>query len=248
MTLTRTPQLGTISPAAGGNFGTGTFTSSSFTPPSNSLLVVCVGFTENSSGTGPAADFAITDSGSHTWTQLFRLNTTGGFATGLCVFYTTIATAASMTVSFTCNSRSISWWSPAIIAWTGYDTSTPIGATVSQISNNFGAASPTPWSISLSGSPASTSDVIGFLVADRDTANATEGTTFTEIYDLSNPTASVGGGAETEGRTGSTSTTVDWQAIRPSGGNLFNFIVVGFEVNAASAAPALAQGMFMEFF
>lgn len=248
MALTRTPQLGTISPAAGGNFGTGTYTSGSFTPPSSSLLVVSVGFAENANGTNPATDFAITDSGSHTWTQLFRLNTTGGFATALCVFYTTITTGASMTVSFTCNSRNIAWWAPSIIAWTGYNTGSPFGATASQIVNNFGSASPTPWSITLSGTPASSSDVIGAVAADRDSAGAQEGVTFTEIHDASNPTASIGGGIETEGRTGSTSTTVDWQGIRPAGGNLFNFIVVGFEVQAGGAAPTVQTGAFMEFF
>lgn len=249
MALTRTAQLGSISPAVGGNFGTGTYTSGSFTPPSSSLLVVCVGFAENAGGTNPATDFAITDSqGGHTWTQLFRLNTTGGFATALCVFYTTISSGVSMTVSFTCNSRNIAWWAPSIIAWTGYDTGTPIGATISQIVNNFGSASPTPWSITLSGAPATTSDVIGAVAADRDSAGAQEGTTFTEIHDASNPTASIGGGIETEVRSGSTSTTVDWQGIRPNGGNLFNFIVVGFEVRAAAAGPTVQTGMFMEFF
>lgn len=233
MALARTDLLSVISPAAGGNFGTGTFTSAAFTPPSSSLLTVVVGFAENAGGTNPAADFVITDSGGHTWTQRFLLNTTGGFATALAVFTTPISTGASMTVSFTCNSRNISWWAPSIFAHTGYNTGAPIGATVSQISNNFGAASPTPWSITLSGAPATTSEVIGAVAADRDTAGATQGTGYTEIHDVSNPTATIGGGTETEARTGSTSTTVDWQAIRPLGGNLFNFIVVGFEVQAA---------------
>lgn len=234
MALARTDLLSVISPAAGGNFGTGTFTSAAFTPPSSSLLTVVVGFAENAGGTNPAADFVITDSGGHTWTQRFLLNTTGGFATALAVFTTPIVTGASMTVSFTCNSRNISWWAPSIFAHTGYNVATPFGATVSQISNNFGAASPTPWSITLSGAPATTSEVIGAVAADRDTAGATQGTGYTEIHDVSNPTATIGGGTETEARTGSTSTTVDWQAIRPLGGNLFNFIVVGFEVQAAA--------------
>lgn len=235
MALARTDLLGVISPAAGGNFGTGTFTSSSFTPPSSSLLFVTVGFTENGGGTNPAVDFAITDSGGHTWTQLYRQNTTGGFATGQLIFYTQIVTGASMTVSYTCAGRNISWWATSAFAYTGYDTVTPIGATATQIVNNFGAASPTPWSITLSGTPATTSEVVGVLTADKDTTGSTQGSTFTEIHDISNPTSSVGGGHETESRVGSASTTVDWVAVRPAGGNLFNFIVAGFEVRQATA-------------
>lgn len=93
-----------------------------------------------------------------------------------------------------------------VVSYTGYDTSTPIGATITDV-----VAGDAGLTITLSASPASDSDVIaGRYRLDNGTANsgATPDATFTEIYDIA--TGSGYGDMETMARTGSTSTSVIW--------------------------------------
>jgi hypothetical protein len=247
MALARTNLVGEVRPASGGNFGTGSYSPPAITPPDSSLVVAAVALIENGGGTNPAADITISDTGGHTWTSRFALNTSGGFATALALYTAPVSTGSATTVTLTCNGRNIGIWASSIVAYTGYDTATPIGATVSLISNGAGGGPPNPVSMTLSGAPATTSEVFAAVAADRSTAGVTPGSTWTEIDDVSNPTASTGGGLETEVRTGSTSTTVDWVDIRPGGGALFNYLALAVEIRAATAST-VQTGAFLQFF
>jgi hypothetical protein len=92
--------------------------------------------------------------------------------------------------------------------------------------------------LTLSGAPASTSEVWGFLGADKNTPDITPGTSigFTETADQYNG-AAINGGFESEVRGSSTSTAVLWDDVRPGGGALFNWGALAVEVKAATGAP-----------
>lgn len=231
MALSRTDLLGQLSGSAG-NFGTGAFTTSSFTPPSNSLLVVAVLAIENAgTSTSFLAELTLASSNGLTFTS--RVETEASptaFGLAIRIWTAPVVTGASMTLTIDCGTRSIGTYATSVVAYTGYDTSTPIGGVGSNFHDGI-TGTPTAASLTLNAAPATTSEVFGAAGMDKSTANATPGAAFTEIHDLFN---SDWGGLETEIRTGSTSTTVDWVDLIPGGGTLFNYGIVGLSVNVAS--------------
>lgn len=231
MALSRTDLLGQLS-GASGNFGTGAFTTSSFSPPSNSLLVVAVLAIENAAtSTSFLAELTIASSNGLTFTN--RVETEASptaFGLAIRIWTAPVTTGTSMTLTLDCGTRSIGTYATSVVAYTGYDTGTPVGGTGSNFHDGI-TGTPTAASLTLNASPAATSEVFGAAGMDKSSANATPGAAFTEIHDLFN---SDWGGLETEIRTGSTSTTVDWVDLIPGGGTLFNYGVVGLAVNVAS--------------
>lgn len=238
MALSRTNLLGQISPTPTGNFGTGNFTTTAFTPPSNSLLVVGVSIIENSgTTTDPLSSITVSGGG---WTY------TGGpgvsvsptsFPTATKVFTAPVGTGASMALTIGTGGRAIGEYSVTVVAYTGYNTGAPTGATATGTQGSGFTGPPTPFSITLSAAPASTSEVFAVAGMDKTVAGASPGTTgtWTEVDDVENTDW---GGLESQARTGSTSTTVDWADLRSGGGALFNVAAVAIEIVVASASTA----------
>ncbi|MGH9252584.1 MAG: hypothetical protein ACRD0W_24165 [Acidimicrobiales bacterium] len=214
--------------------GTGTFVTSSFTPPNDSLLVVCVSMMRVSSSDDPSG--AITCSGGGlTFTSRLAFGSSGQvFALGLRIFTAPVTTGASMTITAGSGGIDTQHYAVSVLAYTGYDTGTPTGAT----GTDFEALSPDDsQSFELSGAPASSSEVDAFWELDKDAAGTTPGSGWTEISDLQTGTS---GGLETEVRTGSTSTTVSVVDTN-TGGSIFKFIAGAIEIIAdgGGGPPAL---------
>lgn len=232
MALVRTDLLGQIS-GASGNFGTGVFTTSAFTPPSNSLLVVCVAAVENGGTTSLLTDLTVASTGLTFTNRVEQAASVTSFSTGVRIWTAPITSGVSMTLDVDCGTRSIGMYGVSVCAYTGYDTTTPTGATGSAFQDTGITGPPNPASLTLNTAPATTSEVLGAAGMDKSAAGATPGSTFTEIHDVDN---SDWGGLESEVRANSTSTTVDWVDLRAGGGALFNFAIVGLEVKAAASS------------
>jgi hypothetical protein len=231
MGLSETHLLGQIS-GTSGNFGVGDFVTSSFTPPNNCLLAVGVSLIENSgSTTDPLAALTISGGGlTYTPKVGITVNPTA-FPTATQVYTAPVAAGASMTLTIGTGGRAIGEYCVTAAAYIGYDAGTPTGATASGIQNGGFGGPPTPASITLNAAPASTSVVFGVVGMDKTTAGVTPGATFAEIDELLNTSW---GGLESESRTGSTSTTVDWQDLRSGGGPIFNYAAVAIEIRAGA--------------
>jgi hypothetical protein len=237
--LARTNLLGMHS--GGGNFGSGNFTTASFTPPNNSLLVVGGSCIENGGSTDPTTLFSVSG-GSLTFTEqkVSSTNVTS-FGTFTKVWTAPVSTGTSMTLAFTLGGRNVNEYSVSVVAYTGYNTGSPIGATATGAVNSGFSGPPDPASITLSGAPATDSEVFGWIGIDKSTVGVTPGAGFTEIDDLL--IAGAFGGAESEVRTGSASTTVNWVDLRDAGGSLFNYAAVAIEIKASAAGTISPNGI-----
>jgi hypothetical protein len=235
--LSRTTLLGAIS-GASGSFGTGNYTPSAFTPPSSSLLVVAVVFIENASvTTDPRSAMTISGGG---WTYTGRIDAVASptdTPTATKIWTAPVGTGASMSLTVGSGGRSAGLYAVSAVAYTGYDVATPVGATASGSATSGFTSPPTAASITLNGAPAAASETFAVVGIDKSAAGATPGTngTWTELHDVTNTDW---GGLESEARTGSTSTTVDWADLRSGGGALFNWAAAALEIRQASAAVA----------
>ena len=162
------------------SFGTGGFTTSSFTPPDSSLLVVAATAMEDGGTTDPSGDMTISG-GSLTWTSRAVIGKAPTFSQGLRIWSAPVTTGASMTVTLDCGSRSIWRYVVSIVAYTGYDTGSPVGATAT----NGNPTVDGQVVLTLSGNPADGSEVLGALATDT-AVSSTPGAGWTEIHDLQN--------------------------------------------------------------
>ena len=241
MALSRTNVHGSISGTAGVH-GTGAFTTASFTPPDSSLLVVGVAlFEDAATTTDPDADFTISG-GSLTYTK--RVNVTvkpTGFPSYAAIFTAPVSTGASMTLTLDCGSHNIATYVASVVAYTGYNAGSPFGATGTATQNGGFGGPPSPFSLTLSGAPATSSEVFAVVSSDTALAGTAPGSGFTEIHDFTN--TGFAGTGETEVRTGSTSTTVDWVDLRTGGGTLSAAAAVALEIRETPAAPGVFIGI-----
>lgn len=238
MALARTDLMQQITGTAG-NFGTGTFTTSSFTPPSNSLLVVGEGYIENGGSTTDPASALTLSGGGWTWSSPVSISSSpASFPTSVKIWIAQVSTGASMTLALgNGGTRSAGFYAVSVCAYTGYDTGTPVGATASGQQNGGFTGPPTPESITLSATPSSTSECYAAVAMDKSVIGATPGsspTTWTEVHDTLHNTD--WGGLESEIRGGVASTSVSWDDLRSGGGALFNFAAVAIEVRVAPSA------------
>lgn len=234
--LVRTDLLCTISGTTGA-FGAGAFVTSAFVPPDNSLLVVGVSLIENgSTGPNPHNDLTIVGGG---WTYTSRVaqGADSTFATGTVIYTAPVSTGASMTLTLDCGARAIAEYSVSVVAYTGYDTTTPTGATATGFQVGGFTGPPDPVALTLSVPPPVESEVFGFIGINKSTVNTTPGTNWAEICDVENTDW---GGAQSQFRRDSTSTSVSWQSIRQSG-SLFNYAAVALEIRSFGAAPTVVQ-------
>lgn len=198
------------------NFGVGSFTSASFTPPDNSLLVIRVmGIAIAPAAAAASANYVLTNSAGLTFTARVNRDGTGATDTyGQGIWTAPITTGVSMTVTIdTVADAAMYGYAIEPFAFVGYDTTTPTGATATGTdADGDGAAS-----ITLSGSPATSSVVLGSTASEVDTGFVapTPGSGFTEIHDGIGWTDWFTG--QSEFRTSSSSTTVDWTDLSTAG-------------------------------
>jgi hypothetical protein len=211
MALARTNRDSEVDELTGGAAMSGA--SSAFTPSNNSLLVNC--FKVSNGGDVSAGTLGISGGG---WTYTARLHSTpqyfGGSNPGyygrIGAYTAPVSTGASMSTTITSSENSGNDRGEilqGVFDYTGYDTSTPIGGTATNVT-----AGDAGLTLTLDAAPASGDEVIAWR-GRQDSGTVATGATpnaaFTEQYDLSSPTA---GYADLQimTRTGSTSTSVVW--------------------------------------
>jgi hypothetical protein len=176
------------------------FPSGSFTPPNNCVLVVC---TDINAGTNPGD--VTCSGGGLTWTKHIGVNAGSSFQS--CTYFFTaqvVGTAVPMTVTLGC-AISLSEYRMKICAFTGHNTSSPVGA---KGSKSLSPAS--PYSFTLDAAPLATSVVVASVGSQDSTCSI--GTGWTEInHQFDDFMEQV--------RTGSTSTTVQFNTVTGTAGN-----------------------------
>lgn len=213
--------------------GTGAFTTSSFTPANSSLLTVVAAISVYSGSSDPSSALTISDSASLSWTRRVYIGNSSSWSCGFAVWTAPVTTGTSMTVSVDCGANDASYYYVQVFTWTGYNTSTPTGATAT----NGSAGTNGALALTLSGAPASDSEVLGVLFKDMNsgTATSTPGTGWTELYDVGVNDYNF---LETEVRGSSTSTSVDWVDINDVSGSVAKSIAAALEIKCAAAAAS----------
>jgi len=216
-----------------GLFGTGAFTTSSFTP-SNTVLLVCRISAETAAGGAFVGTDLTIAGGGLTWTrQVASTTNVGGWTNGIAVWTAPVTTGASMTVTADAGSANINRFSVDVYQESGYDTSTPVGATA----NGTDADGQGSATITLSASPASDSEIFGFaeIALSGGASSATPGTSWTELWDVSEAGWQT---AHSEVITGVTSTSVSWNNLDVAGGSGVGALLVALEIKAAAGGGA----------
>ena len=213
--------------------GASSYTSGSFTPTSNSLLVVSVQrYADNASTTTTNVTIS---GGGLTWTRQTGLRVASGTEEScLHVFTAPVVTGASMTVTVSGYASDAGVAFACIHAYsvTGYNTGTPTGATATGTNTASGAIS-----ITLSGTPASTSLIFASdaWVPNGSGGATTAGSGWTGLYN-----DHTGGFLDLQDQqiTGSTSTNVPWVA-QCATDSVYNSMALQFaiEILAASSGP-----------
>lgn len=208
-------------------------TTGSFTPQSNSLLVVCITHTHN---TGVAHTMALSGGG---WTFTERVTASSGGPTYFgrtSIFTAPVGTAAAMTLTVNGSSSGDDGAATfQVMSFTGYNTGSPTGATA--IDTTLASSGENP--MTLSGAPAASSVVVAcrrFEASEAEDAQATADTSggWTEVYDA----PALGGfagyaGLQTQVRTGSTSDDVRWDEVNALGTALSDGVALALEIVAA---------------
>lgn len=196
------------------SFGTGNFTSSSFTPPDNCLLIVVQSFITTSGAAATGSTLTFADSAGLTETSRIATGTSPAWTYGTRIWTMPVTTGASMTVTTGLGGVNAFVYRVEVLAATGHDAVTPTGATASgSDADGDGAVT-----ITLSGSPAIDSIVIATAAVCMNTGSnaVTPGADFTEW-----PSSDVAFldwfGCELQTRTASTSTSVSWVDLSTSG-------------------------------
>lgn len=210
--------------------GTGSFVTGSFTPSDNSLLVVAVFYIAESDGASEGSIITLSGGGL-TWTSRAVSTTSAGWQYGSRIFSAPVTTGASMALTAGSGGLNVHRYRVVCVEYTGYDTSTPIGATaVGASATGDGAAS-----ITLSGAPASTSEVFAAALTAFNGASAfgiDPGADFTEQDDVGETSWAA---FQTQYRTGSTSTTVAWADLSSgSFGSEAGSVLLAVEVKEGS--------------
>jgi hypothetical protein len=192
------------------------FTTTSYSFPANSLVVVSVNATaDNSASVRPTALTLLINTGGLTATARVTTGNPVQWGYGTRVF--TFITSGALTTTLTVQSGVdlINDYEIDVCSYTGYDTTTPIGGTATGTdANGTGAAS-----ITLSAAPASGDETLAYLtgVVNSGSCTVTAGTGFTNLH------YGVDDGWEyfqSATRTGSTSTTVAWGNVGVGGSPL----------------------------
>lgn len=231
MALTRTQRIASTS-ASG--FGAGAYTSASFTPSNNSLLVV-IGFAMEQADNGlEGTSLTITDSAGLTWTSRAATTTSPAWSYGIRIWTAPVTTGVSMTVSIDAGASSIEFYKLHISDYTSNTTSAipGTGTIVGSDADGDGAAT-----ITLSSAPATSSEVIAACLTGlaSTSGTVTPGAGWTEVDEQVGASWGI---FQVQVRTGSTSTAVDWADVLATGTGFGGATLAAFEIaETAGAAP-----------
>jgi hypothetical protein len=218
---------------SGNAFGTGTFTTTSFTPANNTLLVCRISAHSQANDAFVGSDLTISGGGL-TWTSRVVSTTDPGWAYGDRVWSAPVTTGASMTIAADAGAFAIENYRVEVYEYSGHDSVSPIGTSaVGSDADGDGAGN-----ITLGASPASTSEVLAFANAARGGgAGGTidVGAGWTEIYDTSRADW---WDFQAQSRTSSTSTSVDWADLAVGAGAPLGATLIALEIKQA-AAPTI---------
>ena len=222
--------------------GDAAWVTGSFTPPDNSLLVVTTYVQDDSSATDLGDDMTVSGGG---WTYTRRKTVQEGtsWATGMVQWTAPVGTGASMTLTIDCGANNIRSYFVTVVAYTGYDTVTVVGA---DASDNLMATDGAD-TLTLSAAPASSSEVVASLRPEginSNTAVAHGAADWTEAVD----TAASGrfGGLQTQVRGGSTSTTVTWDDVASHQGAT-QVVGIALEILAAAVVALIEPPLIRSF-
>lgn len=217
-------------------FGTGAYTTSAFTPSNNSLLIVVVRAQSESNDAMTGADITMTPSTGTATSRLTSATAPTGWSYGMRIWTIPITTGVSMTIQADGGAFNVHQYKVEVYEYTSYNTGTPVGATASgSDADGDGAAS-----ISLSGAPLSSSEVLGFAqvaLSAAGTPGVGNGSGYTEILDHVTSAWSVD---EDEWRGSSTSTTVDWTDLSTTGGIGAGALLLGIEIKLSTTPATLS--------
>lgn len=186
-------------------------TTDSFTPANNCLLLAMLTAVSGGGAGDISGDLTIADTETLSWTPRISNGRAVNYAAQSKTWTAPVTTGASMTITFDCGAKTVYSYQWFIIEITGYKADDPVGG----ISSSSSATNDGALSTTLSEAPTTSNYVFAMVGLDGSgsgTIGVTQGSGFTEV-------AEVGAGAaesyaELQVRTGSTSTTVDWQDIR----------------------------------
>lgn len=205
LTITKTAVNSSVSST---NHGTGSFATSSFTPPDNTILVVGVGAI-GADDNDCLPSVTISDSLGLTWTEIsgaeVQYQNSGQGTDWVKFYYTTITTGASMTITVDCGANSIWQYYVNVWAFTNYNSSSPFGAIATHQSGTGGA----PLNLTLNATPNASSYLVGMAVADSSGTATDAGTGWDEDFQ----SWGSGIGHVGQSKTGHTSTTVSFNAV-----------------------------------
>jgi hypothetical protein len=211
--------------------GSGPFTSGSFTPPNNSLLVVIVLAGIDVANPTNEGHYVITGGGL-TWTKQTSNNVSwGGDGAVVQIWTAPVTTGASMSVTLTHTGHTIYACALFPFAYTGYDTGTPTGAFDAEwIASNTNT-------LTLSSTPDSDSEVIGGILivgGDGIASDVTVAPAFGETEIAEYTQTDSFGKWQMQFRTGSTSTSFGWSSTTGAGGDYNRRIFGALEIEAAA--------------
>lgn len=232
---TRTNRLQATSATS---FGTGAYTPASFTPSDSSLLYVVAFFIANTDDASEGTSLTISDSidGSTGWTSRAATSTSPGWSYGLRVWTKAITTGTSMTVSIDCGTTDVYVYRVEVYDFTSYDTGTPVqGAVVGSDADGDGAHA-----LTLGATPATDSILMAHVARSYGSGpSAIDGNaSWTELFDTD---INSWLGCQTQTRTGTTSTSVDWDDLLVGGSSPFGASSVALEVRHGAAAPTITD-------
>lgn len=226
MALSRTEHTPHTSATEGSSTTTGTYTIA------NGRRIVVLGkFTNGGSGTdAPAALLSIDDTGADlVWTKSLSADNGDTDYSSAEITWTATSNGTPFTITVTKTGTAVASWGINVYDYAGAHATNWIGATASgQLGGADGAQS-----LTLSGAPAASSEVIGSTCAtvNGGDVNATEGTDWTERYDVPHTDWAM---RHIQVRTGFTSTTVPWADVAVGGsGNYKNPVAIAIEIIAA---------------
>jgi len=222
---TRTNRLQATSATS---FGTGAYTPASFTPSNNSLLYVVAFFIANTDDASEGTSLTITDSAGLTWTSRAASTTSPGWSYGVRVWTAPVTTGVSMTVSIDCGTTDVYCYRVEVYDFTNYDTVTPVqGAVVGSDADGDGAHS-----LTLGATPATDSILMAHVATGygSGTGSVTPNANWTELFDTDIVSWLV---CQSQNRTGTTSTSVDWDDVLATGASPFGSSSVALEIRNA---------------
>ncbi len=218
--------------------GSGSIVTASVTTTTGGLLVALLGVQKNGgSGINPSTSgMAIANSATaYTWTKRVAVGRTDDFGLGIGLWTAPVSAGQSCTVTGSFSGYTAFWSAIGVFQYTGQDVS-PIGASGSKTP----MADDGPDSITLSGTPAGTSEVIGGLVHAQNGATlstATPGTNHTEIFDIST-TGECGMQAQVQ-NIGTASSSFAWADTDAGGNSLALTDGVAIEIKALIVSGVL---------